>query len=175
MPREFPDGINPWTAAQGKRSYGGTIPLKRMQRLGSLLESQSGEAAFEAHFALDMDKRPVIRLQAEAELTLMCQASLRPYRTTLRRDSELAVVESEAEASLLSDALDPVVVEHHRLALAELVEDELLLALPQVPRNPEVDRVAYHSGPQEIREAPVRPNPFADLKDQLAEAERKKD
>ncbi|NQY04588.1 MAG: DUF177 domain-containing protein [Xanthomonadales bacterium] len=175
MPREFPDWINPWTAAQGKRTYGGTIPLTRMARLGSLLEHQRGEAAFEAHFALDMDQRPVIRLHAEAELTLMCQASLQPYTTMLRRESELGVVESEAETTLLSGSLDPVVVENHRLALAELVEDELLLALPQVPRNPEVDRVAYHSGPREIREAEVRTHPFAGLKDQLAETGSKKD
>ncbi len=34
-----------------------------------------------------------------------------------------------------------MLVEEGRLAVADLVEDELLLAVPQVPRNPDVERV----------------------------------
>ena len=175
MPREFPDWINPWTAAQGRRTFGGTIPLKRMKRLRQEIESDEGVASFEMRFSLDMDKRPNIELQVEAALTLMCQASLAPYVETVRREALLGVVESESESALLSESLDPVVVDNHRLALATLVEDELLLALPQVPRNPEIDPVDFSTAGEEdsaqAEDAPEeRPNPFAALQGKIGSA-----
>lgn len=167
MSREFPDWINPWTAAQGHRRFAGTVPLARMKRLGRSLESTDGEACFEAEFDLDEDKRPVIELSAAADVSLMCQASLEPYVAPLERSSTLAVIESEGELELLAEHYDPVVVDAGRLALAQLVEDELILALPQVPRNPEVDAVSYSTGQTDEDELPERRNPFAALQGKI--------
>lgn len=179
MSRDFPDWINPWAAAQGRRRFGGTVPLARMKRLARLVESTDGEAAFEARFALDEDRRPVIDLDVSAELTLMCQASLEPYRAPLARRSLLGVIESEAETERLPSNVDPVLADPEsksrgRLALATLVEDELILALPQVPRNPAVGAVRYSTtgASDEAGQASSgtddeeggRKNPFAELK-----------
>ncbi len=167
MSREFPDWINPWTAAQGRRRFAGTVPLVRMKRLAHLVESTDGAAAFEASLSLDEDKRPVIDLQVAAELVLMCQASLRPYVAPVSRRSTLGVIESEAEVDLLPDNYDPVQADNGRLAIAGLVEDELILALPQVPRNPAIDVVNYSTGDDEGVKEAERPSPFAGLRDKL--------
>ncbi len=167
MSREFPDWINPWTAAQGRRRYGGTVPLKRMKRLGRMIESDEGVASFEARFHLDEDRRPVIDLAVNAELTLMCQASLEPYVETVSRRSTIGVVENEAEIELLPGHYDPVLADHGRLAPVTLVEDELILALPQVPRNPDIDAVSYSTGDDAAEAQPERPNPCAGLREKL--------
>jgi uncharacterized protein len=170
MSRDFPDWINPLAAAQGRRQFAGTVPLRRLRRLAELTEHDAGEAAFEARFFLDEDRRPGIELNVAAELELMCQASLAPFRTTVRRHSRLGVIEDESEMALLPPDVDPVLTDNGRMALATLVEDELILALPPAPRNPDIDVVHFSTGNETEAlegDAPQRagkPNPFAALK-----------
>jgi uncharacterized protein len=146
MSREFPDFVDPWKAADGRRTFQGTMPIKRMKRLEALLAPESagagdavllrGEAGFVAKFAHDRQGLLTIRLDVEAELPLVCQRSLEPYREKIKRQSVLAVIEDVAEQELIPEIYDPVLVEHRRMALLDIVEEELLLAVPQVPRNP---------------------------------------
>lgn len=147
MSRDFPDWINPWTAAQGKRRFAGTVPLSRMKRLAPSLERDEGAvSAFEAWFDLDEERRPVIELAVAADLNLLCQASLEPYTERIERRSTLGVVESDGEIERLPPHYDPVFADHGRIALATLVEDELILGLPQVPRNPALEDVRFSTG-----------------------------
>ena len=143
MSREFPDIVNPWKAAEGKRTFQGTMPLKRMKRLSALLAEgpEWPDAGFSASFAYDEQGTVTIDLQVNAQLPLLCQRSLAPYLENVERSSTLAVIENMAEQELIPGNYDPVLVEHGRMALLDLVEDELLLAVPQVPRNPETPAV----------------------------------
>lgn len=173
MSREFPDWINPWTAAQGRRSFAGTWPLSRMSRLSELLCEPGGDARFELEFSLDTDQRPNIRLSVQAQLPLLCQASLQPYLQPVERCVDLGVIESMADEALLPEHLDPVLVEDGRLAIVTLVEDELLLGMPQVPRNPELDTLVVEVGNEQAPTgaadaAPAQRKPFAGLEALLA-------
>jgi uncharacterized protein len=157
MSREFPDLLNPWKAADGRRTFEGTMPLARMQRLLPLLaprqaeggESPSADAVtdapvawndvwFRADFAHDGQGNVTVELWVEAELPLVCQRSLRPYLQPVKRHSLLAVVERLEDQELLPEHYEPVLVEHNQLAMLDLVEDELLLGVPQIPRAPGV-------------------------------------
>ena len=42
---------------------------------------------------------------------------------------------------MIPESYDPVLVEQRRMALQDIVEEELLLAIPQVPRNPEIEEI----------------------------------
>ena len=155
MSREFPDFVDPWKAADGRRVFQGTMPLNRMKRLQPLLAQDvpaaSGKeggvtpgpdvAAFSASFGHDEQGVVTIDIEVDAHLPLVCQRSLRPYLQQVRRDSLLAVIEDMAEQDLLPENYEPVWVEHGRPALLDLVEDELLLGIPEVPRNPETDEI----------------------------------
>jgi uncharacterized protein len=156
MSREFPDFVDPWKAADGKRVFHGTMPLRWMHRLAPLLapavpgpgmnqDEHPGipwpDASFSARFGYDEQGEVTVTLEVEAELPLICQRSMQPYLERVRRQSVLAVVESVAGQDALPDYYEPVLVEHGRLALLDLVEDELLLAVPQVPRNPDIAEV----------------------------------
>lgn len=147
MSREFPDFVDPWKAADGRRTFQGTMPIKRMKRLESMLAPNTGQtdsgilargdARFMARFGHDRQGLITIRLDVEAELPLICQRSLEAYREEINRSTWLVVVEDVAEQDLIPEIYDPVLVENRRMALLDIVEEELLLAVPQVPRSPE--------------------------------------
>ncbi len=175
MSREYPDWISPDRAAEGRRIFRGTIPLVRLQRLVPLLVDAQGEVAFQAAFSRDMDKRVRINLQAEASLPLVCQASLEVYEEQVKRQSELVVIEADGELDELPDHCEAVKVEHGRIAIADLVEDELLLGLPHFPRKPGLQQIEYSTnteslvkaGHDDVPRAKDTKNPFAVLKDML--------
>jgi uncharacterized protein len=171
MSREYPDWISPDRAAEGKRVYGGTIPFSRMKRLAGLLVDAAGEASFVASFRKDLEQRTIIELKVEAALPLICQASLEVYDEIIDRRSELAVIDNENEQFDLPENYEPVQTENGRLAIASLVEDELLLGLPQVPRKPGLQRVEYSTGgsapKSEDLKKGTRKKPFAALQDML--------
>jgi uncharacterized protein len=171
MSREYPDWISPNRAAEGKRVFSGTIPLSRMKRLAALLVDTQGEAAFTAAFRTDLDQRVIIDLQVEAALPLVCQASLEVYDELVKRSSELAVITDDSEQYKLPENYEPVLTENGRLAIASLVEDELLLGLPQIPRKPGLQAVEYSTAGQTISSETLpegsRKNPFSALQDML--------
>jgi len=171
MSREYPDWISPGRAAEGKRIFSGTIPILRMKRLAGLLVDTQGEASFVAAFKTDLDKRVIIELQVEAALSLVCQASLKVYDEQVKRNSVLAVIENGSEQAELPEDYEPVETENGRLAIASLVEDELLLGLPQIPRKPGLDKIEYSTGgatfKSEQAQEEVKKNPFAALQDML--------
>jgi uncharacterized protein len=171
MSREYPDWISPARAAEGKRVFSGTIALGRMKRLAPLLAEVRGEASFTARFRFDMEKRVIVDLRVTAALPLECQASLEVYDEQVQRETVLAVVESERDQDDLPAHYEPAKTENGRLALASLVEDELLLGLPQVARKPGLEWIEYSTGNpgQEGAGEPGgrKENPFAALKDML--------
>ena len=141
MSRDFPDFIDPWKAAEGQRVFHGTMPLKRMKRLSPLLASAQGEANFEICFYFDRQHNAIIKVTVEADLILLCQASLAKYTESVQRTSSLAVIREISQQEMMPANYEPLVHEAGKLALLDLAEDELLLALPQIPRNPAVDEI----------------------------------
>ncbi|WP_291015164.1 YceD family protein [Hydrogenophaga sp.] len=108
-----------------------------------------------------------MHLEASAEVPLTCQRCLGPVQVTLQLDRWFRFVATEAVAEAEDDdceedllALEP------RPNLIELLEDELLMALPLVPMH-ETCPVAVPMGstdlPEEDEAAPTRQNPFQAL------------
>ena len=176
MSREYPDWISAERAAEGKRVFSGTVPLSRMQRLVPLLVTAERDARFVAAFRRDVDKRVVVDIQVEAALPLICQASLEVYDEQVKRRSELAVIKHDDEQHELPDNYEPVKTENGRLAIISLVEEELLLGLPQVPRKPGLEKIEYSTGGEAFervsRQEKSRKNPFAALKGMLGQKEQ---
>lgn len=109
---------------------------------------------------------PQIRLHLSARtvVSLECQRCLMPMQQPLEVDREFLFARDEAEAARLDEeSEEDVLVLARVLDLAELVEDELILALPIVPRHgtcPQPLLAPDASGDE--AEAP-RENPFAAL------------
>ena len=78
----------------------------------------------------------VLLLEADAEVILECQRCLQPMRWPLQARRRIFFVEGEdAAAALDAESEDDVLALVPALDLQALVEDELLLALPIVPRH----------------------------------------
>lgn len=107
-----------------------------------------------------------LAMQVQAPVWLTCQRCLQPYQLPLALDRRLRFVRGEAQAEALDAEIDDDVLALSRsLDLRELVEDELLLALPLVPRHdvcPQPLPMAIDADAQPEGEA-ERPNPFAAL------------
>ena len=78
----------------------------------------------------------------------------------------LARVESEAEAYRLGGEYEPLLIGAERISVRELVEDELLLTLPDFPQHADAQCAApaYREEDAGAR-AEDRPSPFAVLGD----------
>ncbi len=77
-----------------------------------------------------------LALQATAPVWLTCQRCLQPLALTVSLDRRLRFVVGESQAETMDAELEDDVLALPRwLNLRELVEDELLLALPLVPRH----------------------------------------
>ncbi len=80
--------------------------------------------------------RPSLAIEAETDVTLECQRCLQPMRVSLRATRRIFFVDGEdAAAALDAESEDDVLALTPALDLGELIEDELLLALPLVPRH----------------------------------------
>ena len=146
----------------------GQHPLAAMVRLAaSFCAASDGSAAWQAAGSLltvaGAEPEMWLELQAEADVPLQCQRCLQAMSEALRVQRRFRFMRSEEEALRLDeDSEDDVLVLPARLDLLELLEDELILALPIVPRHEVCPTPLPMPVQADAAEAPA-PNPFAAL------------
>jgi uncharacterized protein len=123
--------------AREGRVLEGTLPVASLERLQDLLVEASGEVSFRLQGFKGERGEFMLHLTVTGELPLACQRCLNAVAYDLDVDNLLELVPEGADLSqdeLEDDTRDflPVVRE---LDVAELVEDEILLALPVAPRH----------------------------------------
>ena len=128
--------VNPFRMATDGVSRRGEIPLSGMSRLAPLLSDDAGSAQFELFFHLDSHSRPVITGSVQARLEVICQRCLEPMSLDLNLAIALGIVRSDEEAVAVLKEREPLTLTGDTVSLAELVEDELILALPGAPVHP---------------------------------------
>lgn len=106
-----------------------------------------------------------LHLEAGTQVWRECQRCLQPVALPLALKTTLRFVRGEDEAARLdAESEDDVLALERAFDLRALVEDELLLALPLVPRHEQCPQpLAVPPQPEAEAEAPVRENPFAAL------------
>lgn len=145
-----------------RREFEGRIPLSAMTRLRGSLVDAEGEVHYVLVFGTDSLKVPFVELRIEAELPLECQRSLQPFLQPVRLVQRLGLIRVEADEAALPPEYEPLLVPADAvLRPAELVEDELILALPVVPVSPDAEAVERDFAP--AVEETAQANPFAAL------------
>ncbi len=103
-----------------------SLPPVRWRASGRLVSQRVGEP----QLWLDLD--------TEAELDMECQRCLHPVRERMMVSRSIRFARDEAEAARLdADSDDDVLAVSRQFHLLELVEDELIMAQPIVPRHDE--------------------------------------
>ena len=146
----LPDRIDPWQLAAGHGRLDGELKLAALPRLAALLEHAGGMVSVALALGVDEQGLRFVEGLLQTEVELICQRCLGPLRLPLEVTVSLALVRTEAEAACLPDQREPLLVTGTDLAVADLVEDELLLALPQIPRHRdtcECEAVGYYTPP----------------------------
>ncbi len=136
MSRDFPALVNYWRSAHARRGFQGTWPVARLERLRGLLASDAGEVTFAARFGIDDSGYAFVDLSVQAELTLTCQRTLEPFGFPIELEVRLGLIASEADAAALPEGYEPLVAREEPSPLMDLVEDELILALPLIAKKP---------------------------------------
>ena len=104
--------------------------------------------------------QPALRIVVDAEVSLECQRCLQPMAVPLHVERRLFFVEGEDVAAALdAESNDDVLALTPALDLRPLIEDELLLALPIVPRHescsmPLPSVLADDATPDDVEEHP---------------------
>ena len=115
----------------------GVWPLSDFPRLRDVLATDAGEVTYEITGLRDERERPSLRLKVSGTLALRCQRCLEPMPFDVQTDETLVLAATLAEIHAEpADARAPDrVVAGREMALRELIEDELILAVPYAPRH----------------------------------------
>lgn len=145
-----------------RRVLEGELPLAGLPRLASLLNDAEGSARYRIEFGRDALEVPFAKLSIEAGLPLVCQRSLQAFVEPVVVEQTLGLIRDEAGEAALPPGYEAMLVpEDGRIVPAELVEDELILAVPVIPVAPGSEAVD-RDWPVEQEDA-LASNPFAAL------------
>ena len=164
MSADMPESIDAWRAVTARRIYKGEVALGRFARLRDSLTDADGTCRFRLEFGRDTFGTAMVALAAEAGLPLQCQRSLQRFVLPVRCEQQLGLIRHEREESALPPDTEPVLVpEDGMLNPFDLIEDELILALPVVPLSPQEAGAAEQADPTVSAAGAPRDNPFAAL------------
>jgi uncharacterized protein len=162
MSKTPPERIDPVTASDKGRSFDGHFPLARMERLSDMLLEHSGDVSFTLRFGRE-GLFYTVRGSVAAELTLECQCCLSAMKLPVDEQFALGVLSALEQESELPESLEPLIVgDEGVISVVQLIEDELLLAVPHVPQH-SACAVRDGPGPPEREAKSLLPGAFADL------------
>jgi uncharacterized protein len=141
----------------------GTMPVRGFARLRDLLASDAGEVAYEVEGLRDGRGRPALRIRVRGALQLRCQRCLEAMKRDVDEEETLVLAANQAEID--ADPVDPQAPDRllagKEMALRELIEDQLILALPYAPRHAGCDAAARSEKKKQDED---KLSPFAGLK-----------
>lgn len=162
MPEQYiPEYIDPYRYAEQNLQLKGLVKLSDMQRLSVNLNQEMDKAECDLQFGVDEQKVPFLKGHVVAKLKLQCQRCMEPFIYEIISDFALGIVDTLDEANALPDIYEPALAKDGQLALRELIEDELILNLPIIPRHaPEACHVQLPVADTGWEKDKVKENPF---------------
>ncbi|NCT68450.1 MAG: hypothetical protein GXC76_12545 [Rhodanobacteraceae bacterium] len=136
MSSALPDRVDVARQVQARRTFQGSLPLATMHRLRGSLASDAGEARYVLEFGKDSLGISWLDLKVEAGLPLVCQRTLETFVHPVSIDQRMGLIADESGEAALPPGYEPLLVPEGELGLADVIEDELILALPVVPLKP---------------------------------------
>ncbi|MCB1703369.1 MAG: DUF177 domain-containing protein [Halioglobus sp.] len=150
-------------AVRGVTVSGALKPLD-LKRFRPLLAGDEGAISAEISFSRDEERRYLMHVAIRADVVVTCQRCLEAMPEQLSSESMLAIVWTDEEAAHVPRQLEPLVVVDSPSNLWDVVEEELILALPPFSYH-ETDeckmKTAAYSDPipdEDVGES--KPNPF---------------
>lgn len=156
--------------AQGRRQLSGHDPIACFPRIMDETGGRAQDVVVTWTANGDMrtggqgEEQVWLHLQADTTVPLLCQRCLDVVQTRLPVDRWFRfVADEETAAAEDDDAAEDLLVFAGDFDLRELIEDELVLELPLIPRHDVCPATVPVDPPGSTDAASKRPNPFAAL------------
>lgn len=133
--QRLPLEVDPFRLAAKQEPLKGAIPLKQMKRLLSSLCSNEGDVLIDVVFSLDLNRAVLLSGTIQADIKLICQRCMEEMDLPVKLDFQIAFARSEAEMERLPDEYEVTLIEDTPIMLSDLIEDEIILALPTIPKH----------------------------------------
>ena len=150
-----------------------SFPVSSLERLAALSPLAGEAARLTARFTFrsGSEGRPQVHLVVAGVVPLVCQRCMAPLDLPVAVDVLLTLVCNDAEAAGLADPFETVLLADGELVPAEVVEDEVLAALPLVPKHSETTTCGRD---EQVNSGELH-RPLAGLADLLGRGDRQDD
>ena len=146
-----------------------SIPLSELPRVAHELATGDGEAKGRVRFSRQQG-RAVADLEVSTQAEVICQRCMQPMHWPVNVNSRVALVSDYDAADRVPEGLEVFLVEADSVSVRDLVDEEIMLALPNVPRHAEGSECARRlvqlpgqpDEPEAAADAQVQ-KPFAQL------------
>jgi uncharacterized protein len=117
----------------------GELDVGKLTRLKSLLHSEVGSVRATLRFRQRGDGWLASELGLEAAVELVCQRCLEPFRYELAESVNVVLAASDSLPATVPEGSESFELEDGRLQPVQLIEDELIVAVPLVPKHARIE------------------------------------
>jgi uncharacterized protein len=117
----------------------GMLEVGKLARLKSLLHTDAGSVSATLRFGQRSDGWVAVELRYKAAMELVCQRCLEPYRHEIDESANVVVADEGSMPATTPAGFEPFELREGRLQPAQLIEDELIVAMPLVPKHVRVE------------------------------------
>ena len=117
----------------------GELNIGQLTRLRGLLHSDSGSVRATLRFRQRGDGWLASEVEYRADVELICQRCLEPFRQALEDKVNVVIADSDSLPTTAPTGFEPFELEGGRLQPVQLIEDEVIVAIPLVPKHARVE------------------------------------
>lgn len=163
------DLVNALELAGRKASVERDVDRSRLPRLVEAGALDGTKVHGELRFGL-FEGRATVVAEVSGVVVLRCQRCLQPCEVDVAESAPLIVLAADEEAA--PAGFDPILGDAERLPVIEVIEEQLLLALPLVPTHRPGTGCRMQHGADAGAGADERQRPFSNLRELLDKRER---
>ena len=126
--------IDPKLFAQLSKSAAGTVAFAKLSRLHDLAEHNNTDIVYTLQFFYDEDRQCCIAGRIQTTLQLICNRCLNLYDYAIDTNFKLYPV-TDYKKDYSVKQLDVVLMKNGLISIIDIIEDELILNLPAIPRH----------------------------------------
>ena len=135
----LPKELDPIKAAKAEHKFAGSLQFADLSRLQEVAVSAT-DLHYDWHFFQNQKSQSLAELKLSGKLTISCQRCEKPMPFKLDVIIPMQVVETEEEAEKLPLEVQPLMPNAEYQCNTQIIlEDEILLALPMIPKHQEKD------------------------------------
>lgn len=156
--------VDPYLFARQGKTFEGVLKPGELARFRSSLFADEGDIRY--RLSLGQDAQGIYYIEGESQATvgLECQRCLDKVEVNIEAQFRFGLLTPRQDESRLTEGYEALWVEEPGVSLRELLEDELMLALPLVPMHASTQCQPRLANQDEAEESVSdKPNPFAVL------------